>query len=129
MRRTGIFLASGLLWVWLTGCTSDPATLQPPPQPPVEDAEETLGQEIPKPLRTVFRLRCAECHGLDGRSGSGGNLYVAGRRTRKSWEAFLREPKRIQSDSRMPTVTGLTDAEYVLFADWLATITRNNPHR
>lgn len=114
----------------LAACTDNPASLQPPPTPlpPVQVSHlEPPPREVPVPLREVYQLRCASCHGENGRSGSGGNLYQAGRRTEKRWEAFLRNPQSVEPSSKMPVVTGLTNEEYRLFGEWLSKITRHNP--
>lgn len=129
-RKTGVIWVCVVAGCLFSACTSDPNSLQPPPEPEPQIQivhVESVPREIPESLKPIFQLRCAECHGADGRSGAGGDIFKARHRSAKNWQLFLRHPQQADPKNTMPAVTGLTDEEYRLFADWLSKVSRTNP--
>jgi mono/diheme cytochrome c family protein len=71
--------------------------------------------------KVYMTYRCAECHSINGAGGSGGpNLtYVGSKRSREFLHAQIREPKKINSNTNMPSFKEMPEKDMDALLDYL----------
>jgi len=79
---------------------------------------------IPADVKPIFTAKCAGCHGADATGGPAAPSIckVKDKHTTDEWIKYLKDPKSLDKDSKMPPVSG-TDAELKTVASWLSEAT------
>jgi mono/diheme cytochrome c family protein len=79
---------------------------------------------IPADLKPLYTAKCAGCHGNDAMGGPAApNIFtVKDKHTADEWTGYLKNPKSLEKESKMPPVVG-TDDELKKLGAWLATAT------
>jgi mono/diheme cytochrome c family protein len=83
---------------------------------------------IPDDVKPLYTAKCAGCHGADAKGGAAAPdiFKVRDKHTADEWAAYLKNPKSVEKDSKMPPVKG-TDDELKKVGAWLATATGTAP--
>ncbi|HYE72508.1 MAG TPA: cytochrome c [Blastocatellia bacterium] len=99
-------------------------TATPSPSNPSVDIEPIMPLEV----QAAFERSCKNCHGPDGHgiAAVAPDLRRAGRRTPEDWVKYLRDPKSVHPNSRMPAIESMTDEEYEAVGAYLADLTQHN---
>jgi len=84
---------------------------------------------MPEEVQSVFERSCKLCHGPDGHgiAAVGPDLRRSPRRSAEEWERYLRNPKSVDPNSKMPPTAGLSDEEFKAVAAYLADLTQHHP--
>jgi mono/diheme cytochrome c family protein len=87
-------------------------------------ASTATASAIPADVQPLFTSKCSACHGADATGGPAApNIFkVKDRHTPEQWAAYLKNPKSLEKNSRMPPVNA-TEEEYKKLGAWLATAT------
>ena len=99
--------------------------MQATPSPTAADSEPVMTEAV----QGVFERNCKLCHGPDGRgiAAVAPDIRRGPRRGPEDWEKYLRDPKSLHPNSKMPALTGASDEEFKAVAAYLADLTQHNP--
>jgi mono/diheme cytochrome c family protein len=84
----------------------------------------TSASALPADVQPLFTAKCSACHGPDATGGPAApNIFkVKDKHTADQWIAYLKNPKSLEKNSKMPPVKA-TEEEYKKLGAWLATAT------
>ncbi len=93
--------------------------------PVINDVEPVM----PEKAQAVYDQSCKSCHGPDGHgiNAVAPDLRSASRRSMADWVKYLKNPKSLQPESKMPATENLEDKDYEAIAAYLADLTQSNP--
>lgn len=83
---------------------------------------------MPEKAQSVYDQSCKSCHGPDGHgiNAVAPDLRSASRRSIEDWVKYLKNPKSLQPESKMPAIANLEDKDYEAIAAYLADLTQSN---
>lgn len=83
---------------------------------------------MPEKAQTVYEQSCKSCHGPDGHgiNAVAPDMRSAPRRSIEDWVKYLKNPKSLQPESKMPAITNMEDKDYEAIAAYLADLTQSN---
>ena len=95
-----------------------------PNSPVINDVEPIM----PEKAQTVYEQSCKSCHGPDGHgiNAVAPDMRSAPRRSIEDWVKYLKNPKSLQPESKMPAITNMEDKDYEAIAAYLADLTQSN---
>ncbi len=84
---------------------------------------------MPEKAQAVYDQSCKSCHGPDGHgiNAVAPDLRPAPRRSMEDWIKYLKNPKSLHPESKMPAIPNLEDKDYEAIAAYLADLTQSNP--
>lgn len=84
---------------------------------------------MPEKVQGAFEQNCKSCHGPDGHgiTSIAPDLRRAPRRNAKEWIANLKDQKGAHSQTKIPAMASLNEADYEAIGGYLADLTQNNP--
>lgn len=84
---------------------------------------------MPEKVQVAFEQNCKSCHGPDGHgiTSVAPDLRRVPRRNAKDWVAYLKDQKSAHSQTRIPAMASLTEADFEAIGGYLADLTQNNP--
>ena len=83
---------------------------------------------MPEKAQAVYDQSCKSCHGPDGHgiNAVAPDLRSAPRRSIEDWTKYLKNPKSLQPESKMPAIANLEDKDYEAISAYLADLTQSN---
>jgi mono/diheme cytochrome c family protein len=116
--------------------TSSPVSTNPTPTATTEISSAASSSAVindvepvmPEKAQSVYDQSCKSCHGPDGHgiNAVAPDLRSAPRRSIEDWVKYLKNPKSLQPESKMPAIANLEDKEYEAIAAYLADLTQGN---
>jgi mono/diheme cytochrome c family protein len=104
-----------------TATESNPTAI---PSPIINDVEPVM----PEKAQAVYDQSCKSCHGPDGHgiNAVAPDMRPAPRRSMEDWMKYLKNPKSVQPESKMPAISNLEEKDYEAIAAYLADLTQSN---